>query len=540
MAWRVALRPGRDPAASPLGRPQDSEVAVTDRDPIERDELGAIVHEEINRLRDAQRLPIVLCALEGLSHEEAARQLRWPVGTVKSRLVRGRRLLSGRLARRGLAPSIALAAAAAQTSPAATTLVPLALAVATTRAALASSVRGIAATAGPVSPSIASLLHKELGTILLTKVALAGSAALVVGAAVLIVLASAGPFGTRAPAIGPRPQTQPSTVERTPIIPATSPLSAAETPRKTIAESEPKSVPERTLSLGRTPSDDPGPANDNPPGPAPERGLTAFGREVVRAIHDGVGFLKSQQRSDGSWADAEVEAKTGTTSLVTLAHFDVGREVRFAQVARALDYLRQYGPNDLRSTYAIALQTMVFAKAEPANDRLRIEKNVSWLERAQITPADPVKWVGSWSYSDNKRARPGDGSNTQYARLGLQAASEVGVPVKPVVWERARAYWAGGQKPGGGWAYTPDSLLQTASMTAAGVSSLGITGRGRFRGQELLKGECIEDCTKGGTDAKLQAGIHWLTEHFQVSQNFGNGEPNGSTVIFMTWSMPDA
>ena len=37
--------------------------------------------------------PVVLCDLEGLTHEEAARQLGWPVGTVKSRLARGRERL---------------------------------------------------------------------------------------------------------------------------------------------------------------------------------------------------------------------------------------------------------------------------------------------------------------------------------------------------------------------------------------------------------------------------------------------------------------
>ena len=67
--------------------PRKSLSLLDDR--LQRDELGAIVHEEIDRLADVQRLPILLCALEGLSHEEAAQRLRWPLGTVKSRLVRG-------------------------------------------------------------------------------------------------------------------------------------------------------------------------------------------------------------------------------------------------------------------------------------------------------------------------------------------------------------------------------------------------------------------------------------------------------------------
>ena len=41
--------------------------------------------------------------------------------------------------------------------------------------------------------------------------------------------------------------------------------------------------------------------------------------EVERAIRDGVRYLKQEQRPDGSWPDVHGDARTGTTSLVTLA-----------------------------------------------------------------------------------------------------------------------------------------------------------------------------------------------------------------------------
>ena len=66
-------------------------------------ELASILHEELGRLPEKYRAPIVLCHLEGLTHEQAARQLRWPVGTVRSRLSRGREALRNRLTRRGVA-----------------------------------------------------------------------------------------------------------------------------------------------------------------------------------------------------------------------------------------------------------------------------------------------------------------------------------------------------------------------------------------------------------------------------------------------------
>jgi Domain of unknown function (DUF4159) len=246
--------------------------------------------------------------------------------------------------------------------------------------------------------------------------------------------------------------------------------------------------------------------------------------EVERAIREGVRFLKSQQRDDGSWPDVEGDARSGTTSLVTLALLTAGERPDSPTIRKSLDLLRKLRPEDLRSTYAIGLQTMVFAAADPEQDRLRIAANVDWLERAQIKPADPVYWPGSWTYTDFKRGKHGDNSNSQYALLGLHAASEAGVPVKPEVWTLARDYWTRSQKQDGSWAYTPESPASSASMTCAGVSSLIISGLRRYQGQESLQGEAIQNCGKGGTNRNLQRGIDWLARNFQVGENFPVGQ----------------
>jgi RNA polymerase sigma factor (sigma-70 family) len=72
------------------------------------DDRGAALHVEIDRLPEKYRAPIVLCYLQGLTVQEAASHLRWPVGTVGGRLARARARLRVRLERYGLAMPLAL------------------------------------------------------------------------------------------------------------------------------------------------------------------------------------------------------------------------------------------------------------------------------------------------------------------------------------------------------------------------------------------------------------------------------------------------
>jgi RNA polymerase sigma factor (sigma-70 family) len=112
-----------------------------------RHELRALIDEELRRLPEKYRGAVLLCDVQGRSHEEAARQLGCPPGSMSWRLARGRAMLRHGLERRGVALSAALLAGLLAEE--ASAAVPAALAEATARAALLAASGG--ALAGPVA-----------------------------------------------------------------------------------------------------------------------------------------------------------------------------------------------------------------------------------------------------------------------------------------------------------------------------------------------------------------------------------------------------
>jgi RNA polymerase sigma factor (sigma-70 family) len=99
----VALRVARRARADRARRHEREAPMVEPVAPVPPDDvsdLRRVLDEELERLPEKYRLPILLCDLEGMTLAEAASQLGWPKGTVAGRLSRGRELLRRRLDRR--------------------------------------------------------------------------------------------------------------------------------------------------------------------------------------------------------------------------------------------------------------------------------------------------------------------------------------------------------------------------------------------------------------------------------------------------------
>jgi RNA polymerase sigma factor (sigma-70 family) len=156
-------------------------------------ELRLALDEELSRLADRYRKPIVLCYLEGMTRQEAAQFLGWPIGTVAGRLSRALDLLRARMARRD--PTFVMPALTTSLAESSATALPPVLILSTTKAA---TLLAAGQTTAALSASVAALTNGVIKAMWMTKlkmaVAILGIAALSGGGGLVAreVLASAG------------------------------------------------------------------------------------------------------------------------------------------------------------------------------------------------------------------------------------------------------------------------------------------------------------------------------------------------------------
>ncbi len=207
VAHRVAVRANieADRRRGRERRAAEARGAASSRGP--REDLRAALHEEIDRLPERLRRPLVLCHLEDMTHAQAASELRMGEATVRRRLAGARDLLRARLGRRGIVPAVPVAAMlAAESASAAMQESWTAVAV---RAAMAATFPG-----GIVTPAASALSRRVSRAILASRLktyAAWSATALVVCSAWGLVNAGARPVDD-GPKAAPRP-TPPPKVE---------------------------------------------------------------------------------------------------------------------------------------------------------------------------------------------------------------------------------------------------------------------------------------------------------------------------------------
>jgi RNA polymerase sigma factor (sigma-70 family) len=188
VAYRIAIRArtedGRRRAHERQGGEMVATVPIDDRG---WNELRPVLHEEVNRLPEKYRTPVILCYLEGKTNEEVAEILKWPVGTVKGRLSRARDLLRSRLTRRGLALSAVLLVTALSNGTVIADVVSIRLVDETVAGALIVADRK-AAGAGTIAPRISRMMD-------LAAPPPWGAHAMVVATLILVIVSALANFG---------------------------------------------------------------------------------------------------------------------------------------------------------------------------------------------------------------------------------------------------------------------------------------------------------------------------------------------------------
>lgn len=162
-------------------------------------DLQPLLDQELSRLPDKYRMPVILCDLEGKTYLEAAQQIGCPAGTLAARLSRARTMLAKRLTRHGLAISSGTLAVL-MSERATSASVPILVVTSTIKAASLLTV-GRLATANPISAKVALLTEGVLKSMLLTKLRIAMAVLIVMvmgtlGAGIVMSLHSAEPGDT--------------------------------------------------------------------------------------------------------------------------------------------------------------------------------------------------------------------------------------------------------------------------------------------------------------------------------------------------------
>jgi hypothetical protein len=279
-------------------------------------------------------------------------------------------------------------------------------------------------------------------------------------------------------------------------------------------------------------------------------GYAKFVPDVNAAIDRGVAHLRTLQKDGGAF-DPLPGWDLGTTALCTYTLVSCGAKVDDPAVEKALALICASAP---MKTYEQAVCLMAVERAytppdeTPGGKRRPRELPAdrrAWAERTAAALEGNCSSPGLWGYpyAGNSLVRA-DSSNTQYAVLGLQAASRLGYAVKDASWLGAIRHFTGVRDLEGprgsvlllragqavtetaaalavpkvaGFRYSTNEDRTWGSMTCAGISSLAIVR------DELRRAKCAKFGAKQEeeVDAMIAGGWAWLDQHWSTSDHPG-------------------
>jgi hypothetical protein len=275
-----------------------------------------------------------------------------------------------------------------------------------------------------------------------------------------------------------------------------------------------------------------------------------FVPDVNAAIDRGVAHLRTLQKDDGAF-DPLPSWDLGTTALCTYTLASCGAKLDDPAVEKALALLCAASPT---KTYEQAVCLMAVERAYTPPDEVPGGKRRprglpadrrAWAERTAAALEGNCSSPGLWGYpyAGNSLVRA-DSSNTQYAVLGLQAASRLGIAVKEASWLGVVRHFTGVRDLEGargsvlllragqavtetaaalavpkvaGFRYSTNEDRTWGSMTCAGIASLAIVR------DELRRAKCAKFGGKQEeeVDAMIAGGWAWLDQHWGTNDHPG-------------------
>jgi RNA polymerase sigma factor (sigma-70 family) len=388
-------------------------------------ELGAILDEELSRLPDVHRTPLLLCYCQGRTRDQVARILGLPLRTLERRLCEGRTALEQRLARRGVTLTAAfLAGGLAQDALAA---VPNSLATATAASALGFATGSSVAVSARVLALAVEAARRTLWQ------PLSVATGLVLAAGLLVM--SAGFMG--------------------------------ETPLGGFPEGAP------------APADD-GKASDGDKPPAAQR--RASDPQSVRAVAAGLDWLAQKQEADGRWKLEGTPNDVAATALALWPLLKGSDDSRAAKprphggtIERGLRYLVRVQKEDGSfegGMYAHALAAIALCEGRRLNAAPGLKERA---QRALDFIVEAQHEAGGWRYTPRQ---PGDMSVTSWHITALKRGEGAGLRVPAEVFRKASAFLDSVASDEGSVYGYVSSGQGSAAMTAAGLWCRQLLGWG--------------------------------------------------------------